>query len=107
MPFCAKYVKYTACVPLTKQTPGGDWDNHTLPAKDAWIQEQTSLVAMERIRHEMNETLQDLEVNERARKAACIRDFGTRTKKILEEKCSGRRGAARRSQTAKVSSRLI
>jgi hypothetical protein len=65
MPFCSAYVKYTACVPLTKQTPGGDWDNHTLPAKDAWIQQQTSLIALERIRHEMNETLQDLEVNEK------------------------------------------
>ena len=33
MPFCAKYVKYTACVPLTRQTPGGEWDNHTLRPK--------------------------------------------------------------------------
>ena len=34
MPFCAAQgIRYTACVPLTVQTPGGDWDNHTLPTK--------------------------------------------------------------------------
>ena len=64
MPFCAKYVKYTACVPLTRQTAGGDWDNHTLPNKDAWVEEQAMAVVLERIRHEMNETLDELEVNE-------------------------------------------
>ena len=65
MPFCAAQgIRYTACVPLTVQTPGGDWDNHTLPTKDKWVEQTSYDMIFERIRHEMNETLDDLEVNE-------------------------------------------
>ena len=65
MPFCSPFVKYLACVPLSVQTPGGDWDNHTLPTKDSWVAETTMTIILERIRHEMNETLDEMEVNER------------------------------------------
>jgi hypothetical protein len=64
MPFCSAFVKYDACVPLSVQTPGGDWDNHTLPTKDKWVADTTMTIILERIRHEMNETLDKLEVNE-------------------------------------------
>ena len=64
MPFCSKFVKYDACVPLSVQTPGGDWDNHTLPIKDGWVARTTMDIILERIRHEMNETLDEMEVNE-------------------------------------------
>ena len=47
-----------------RQTPGGDWDNHTLPAKDAWVARTTSDIILERLRHEMNTTLDAMEVNE-------------------------------------------
>ena len=75
MPYCARWVKYEACVPLTVQTPGGEWDNHTLPAKDEWVEETSMIIIMERLRHEMNETLDDLEVNELGEEGYITRRF--------------------------------
>ena len=64
MPWCAKWVKYDACVPLSVQTPGGEYVNHTLPTKDKWIETTTMDIILERIQHEMNKTLDEMEVNE-------------------------------------------
>lgn len=60
MPFCSKYVKYTACVPQFDPV----WPNHTLTQKDAWVQRQATAIIQERKRHERNETLKDEGVNE-------------------------------------------
>ncbi len=95
MPFCAKVVKYTACVPLTRQTAGGDWDNHTLPNKDAWVEEQAMAVVLERIRHEMNETLDELDVNELGEEGEVKRRFWNgNTEDPRAEKFKARRGGS-------------
>ena len=83
MPYCGRYVKYDACVPQMRQTPGGDWDNHTLPAKDAWVARTTSDIILERLRHEMNTTLDLMEVNELGEDGLMSKsDFGIWTKTI-------------------------
>ena len=75
MPFCSAFVKYDACVPLSVQTPGGDWDNHTLPTKDKWVADTTMTIILERIRHEMNETLD--KINYGTRERICEEIFNT------------------------------
>merc|ERR1711907_319587 len=60
MPFCGKVVNYEACMP--KYNP--IFPNHTIGNKDRWIKTQFLRIVLERIRHERNETLMDLGVNE-------------------------------------------
>lgn len=70
MPFCAKYIKYPACLPMeqkippSRSWPQGRWFNHTTLTKDQWIGTKAREHLYYRRDLERNKTLYQLGINE-------------------------------------------
>jgi hypothetical protein len=70
MPFCAKAVKYPACIPKAQSIPpsidfpDGRWMNHTVLAKDTWVSENVNSFIRYREGLEKNKTMRNSGRNE-------------------------------------------
>lgn len=82
MPFCSAAIQYPACVPKyqtlppMKEFPSGRWYNHTILAKDQWIETSVTNFIRERISLEKNKTLKAQRMNEFGDPGKIKRRFG-------------------------------
>ncbi|CAM9264295.1 unnamed protein product [Pylaiella littoralis] len=69
-PFCASYIKYSACVPkydplpASRDFPDGRWFNNTMGIKDAWIEQHYNEIVNYRLEVEDNKDLQKQGIDE-------------------------------------------
>lgn len=81
MPFCAKYVKYPACLPVEQPLepsisfPNGRWKYHNTRTKDQWIEDHYNVFVAYRIGLERNKTLYRSGRNEYGDKGHIARRF--------------------------------
>lgn len=64
MPFCASMVQYRACVPRYQGATVSMWKNHTVRAKDQWVEDNFFREWGVRKTAEMNTTLSELGIDE-------------------------------------------